>query len=476
MTSSCSPNRETGSSLLVGSQADCMSVTASQSALAVSNTAMPPRKPPSMFVHQAPSIGRRSSLQSLNLDDFQSTPGDPNKRIGSMNMDEILKGMWIPEEGQTIGTSTVNTIDDAPFAHTWHHNVQRQGSIPLPRTLSRKMADELWKDIADTNIDMSFGAESACAGKISGAEQQVATSEMTLEDFLLKSGLVMTQNGPRVGHTSLLSFAPGYENLYGSSVAHNGGGDKLTHTNDLSNYKTIEDEKPNINSLPDLSLSTASAGQSNQAGIRPHNVQVESLKYGSLSPRSLDPLTNGSFQSVASKPRMQQIHKNAPFFMNDVNASTGASGNLPTIGVQGNCYVGPTDLNVDLGINGLAPGMDICNIKLGSPSSPLPDGVEPSHGSMSSSSPLRYGLDGVTTGRKRGFDSSLEKVVERRQRRMIKNRESAARSRARKQAYTVELETEVLRLKEENMRLRLLQKEMADKQKKQGLGEGIATL
>eukprot|EP00850_Spirogloea_muscicola_P019556 SM000193S05180 [mRNA] locus=s193:151034:152110:- [translate_table: standard] len=40
---------------------------------------------------------------------------------------------------------------------------------------------------------------------------------------------------------------------------------------------------------------------------------------------------------------------------------------------------------------------------------------------------------------------------------MIKNRESAARSRARKQAYTVELEAEVTLLKEENMRLLKIQ-------------------
>ncbi|KAI5083279.1 hypothetical protein GOP47_0003022 [Adiantum capillus-veneris] len=48
----------------------------------------------------------------------------------------------------------------------------------------------------------------------------------------------------------------------------------------------------------------------------------------------------------------------------------------------------------------------------------------------------------------------IEKTVERRQKRMIKNRESAARSRARKQAYTVELEAEVTKLKEENARLK----------------------
>ncbi|XP_057953683.1 ABSCISIC ACID-INSENSITIVE 5-like protein 1 isoform X2 [Malania oleifera] len=61
---------------------------------------------------------------------------------------------------------------------------------------------------------------------------------------------------------------------------------------------------------------------------------------------------------------------------------------------------------------------------------------------------------GGLKSRRRMMEGSLEVVVERRQRRMIKNRESAARSRARKQAYTVELEVEMNRLKEENTRLK----------------------
>ncbi|RLN35551.1 ABSCISIC ACID-INSENSITIVE 5-like protein 2 [Panicum miliaceum] len=65
-------------------------------------------------------------------------------------------------------------------------------------------------------------------------------------------------------------------------------------------------------------------------------------------------------------------------------------------------------------------------------------------------------------GRKRGAtaavggDGVVERTVERRQKRMIKNRESAARSRARRQAYTNELENKVARLEEENKRLREL--------------------
>lgn len=73
-----------------------------------------------------------------------------------------------------------------------------------------------------------------------------------------------------------------------------------------------------------------------------------------------------------------------------------------------------------------------------------------------SSSPLMVPLsDTQTAGRKRVAPGDVvEKTVERRQKRMIKNRESAARSRARKQAYTHELENKVSRLEEENERLK----------------------
>lgn len=74
---------------------------------------------------------------------------------------------------------------------------------------------------------------------------------------------------------------------------------------------------------------------------------------------------------------------------------------------------------------------------------------------VSPSSLLGTLSDTPTPGRKRVAPGDVvEKTVERRQKRMIKNRESAARSRARKQAYTQELENKVSRLEEENERLR----------------------
>ncbi|XVE79733.1 hypothetical protein DITRI_Ditri14bG0080600 [Diplodiscus trichospermus] len=62
--------------------------------------------------------------------------------------------------------------------------------------------------------------------------------------------------------------------------------------------------------------------------------------------------------------------------------------------------------------------------------------------------------DTPMTGRKRDSQDALEKSIERRLRRKIKNRESAARSRARKQAYHNELVSKVSRLEEDNLKLK----------------------
>ncbi|KAL3515585.1 hypothetical protein ACH5RR_022487 [Cinchona calisaya] len=62
---------------------------------------------------------------------------------------------------------------------------------------------------------------------------------------------------------------------------------------------------------------------------------------------------------------------------------------------------------------------------------------------------------------------ALDKATQQKQRRMIKNRESAARSRERKQAYTVELETLVTQLEEENARLRRQEAELNKERFKQ---------
>nr|WBQ20136.1 bZIP transcription factor FD-like protein [Paeonia x lemoinei] len=90
-----------------------------------------------------------------------------------------------------------------------------------------------------------------------------------------------------------------------------------------------------------------------------------------------------------------------------------------------------------------------------------------SHLQISNSDPISNVLsfegpfDALAAANSSGFSSFGKKrfpepdntSVDRRHKRMIKNRESAARSRARKQAYTNELELEVEKLMEENAKL-----------------------
>lgn len=68
------------------------------------------------------------------------------------------------------------------------------------------------------------------------------------------------------------------------------------------------------------------------------------------------------------------------------------------------------------------------------------------------------GIDGRIVGVGRGkrravVEEPVDKATQQKQRRMIKNRESAARSRERKQAYTLELESLVTQLEQEHARL-----------------------
>lgn len=74
----------------------------------------------------------------------------------------------------------------------------------------------------------------------------------------------------------------------------------------------------------------------------------------------------------------------------------------------------------------------------------------------------RFGLDMCATA---AAPAGVPAAGDRRKRRMIKNRESAARSRARKQAYTLELEAEVQKLKEMNKELERKQADIMEMQK-----------
>lgn len=105
-------------------------------------------------------------------------------------------------------------------------------------------------------------------------------------------------------------------------------------------------------------------------------------------------------------------------------------------------------------LEGYMPGRPIPQ-SLGIGAGPMLESVYPDSQINISSPTLGALSDSHMTGGKQVVSGDItDKLVDRRQKRMIKNRESAARSRARKQAYTNELENKVSRLEEENKRLK----------------------
>ncbi|WZZ28715.1 hypothetical protein YC2023_012116 [Brassica napus] len=359
-------------------------------------------------------LARQSSLYSLTFDELQSTLlGGPGKDFGSMNMDELLKSIWTAEEAQamTMNPSSTATAAAQPGGGI---PLQRQGSLTLPRTISQKTVDEVWKCLftKDGNMVGSSGG-----GSESNAPQRQQTlGEITLEEFLLRAGVVREDNNNNNGFYSNngapggLGFGFGQPNQ--NNISFNNG------TNDSMILK-----QP------------------------PHQQFQQQSSQPQLQPRQQ--------LNQPHPPQQQHPHQRMPqtIFPKQANVAFAGAGNN-----AGN------NNNNGLGSFG-GGGVTVAATSPGTSSA-----------ENNSLSPVPYVLN-----RGRRSNTGLEKVIERRQRRMIKNRESAARSRARKQvsininqtvyiksakicstfllvsinlqAYTLELEAEIEKLKKVNQEL-----------------------
>ncbi|KAJ6900947.1 ABSCISIC ACID-INSENSITIVE 5-like protein 2 [Populus alba x Populus x berolinensis] len=273
---------------------------------------------------------RQNSMYSLTLDEVQNQLGDLGKPLSSMNLDELLKNVWTVEAAQT----TALEVEGTPFAN--QTALQREASLSLTSALSKKTVDEVWKDIQQSKRDEEMKSK----------ERQPTFGEMTLEDFLVKAGVVAEASVDKKDDGSVV----------------------LVDTNAAQQF--------------------LQQSQWVQYPPQPQYQHPQQSMMGVYMP---------------GQPMPQPLQMGAGSMM-DVSYPENLVENLV----------------------------------------PLPP---PLMGTLS---------DTQTPARKRGVPNMFEKTVERRQKRMIKNRESAARSRARKQAYTNELENKVSRLEEENGRLRKL--------------------
>ncbi|CAN8316614.1 unnamed protein product [Cochlearia groenlandica] len=377
-------------------------------------------------IHPFSSLGRQSSIYSLTLDEFQHSLCENGKKFGSMNMDEFLVSIWNAEENNNnhqaaaaaaaatgAVSHSVPANDNGGVAERGvfsgggslgnkrsgiakQPSLARQGSLTLPAPLCRKTVDEVWSEIhkggaasgGEAGEDGSRGGRSngqnnAHNGDGEGAARQPTFGEMTLEDFLVKAGVVRE-------------------------------------------HPTNPNPKPN----------------QNPSSVMPAATQHQQL-YGVFQGTG-DPSFLGQAMGVSDPTGYGK------------RTGGGGGGYQHAVPVQpGVCYGG----GGGFGAGGQQMGMV-------GPLSPVSsDGL--GHGQVDNIGG-QYGVDmGGLRGRKRVGDGPVEKVVERRQRRMIKNRESAARSRARKQAYTVELEAELNQLKEENSQLKHALAELERKRKQQ---------
>ncbi|KAI3767419.1 hypothetical protein L2E82_17524 [Cichorium intybus] len=334
--------------------------------------------------------------------------GSIGKDFGSMNMDELLKNIWNAEEMQTTGSSIGTTGQDR--GGIGGANLQRQGSLTLPRTLSQKTVDEVWKDLSNNN---GFGHPNL-------PQRQQTLGEMTLEEFLVKAGVVREEtqsSGKPNDNNGMFSDLTNPQN--------NPGFGAIGFQQTVSQNSAIDDPRSN-----QISFQSANQ-QMNSNGVR------SNLPYG--APPMAIPRNN---------------HLGSPAIRNGVVA-VGVGFSDPVM--NSNNLLSAATLQGGMGGGGAV------TVAAGSPAVSS-DGIAKSNGDTSSISPVPYVFNGVLRGRKSG---AIEKVVERRQRRMIKNRESAARSRARKQAYTMELEAEVSELKQKNQELKRKQAELMEMQKNQ---------
>ncbi|KAJ3677959.1 hypothetical protein LUZ60_001762 [Juncus effusus] len=141
---------------------------------------------------------RHNSIYSLTLDEIQNTVCEPGRNFGSMNMDEFLTNIWNAEEGQAQAPAqTVAAVTSVAGAEINSGGLQRQGSLSVPAPLSRKTVEEVWTEInqvqdGPTTIPTAQHGDTTVppANGVAGRGRQATFGEMTLEDFLIKAGVV----------------------------------------------------------------------------------------------------------------------------------------------------------------------------------------------------------------------------------------------------------------------------------------------
>lgn len=102
-----------------------------------------------------------------------------------MNLDELLKNVWTVEANNSVGM-------DAEGAGLSNQSALQREPRKLTSALSKKAVDEVWRDI------QGHGKNSE---EKKSRERQPTLGEMTLEDFLVKTGVVAEPSDKKIDGT-----------------------------------------------------------------------------------------------------------------------------------------------------------------------------------------------------------------------------------------------------------------------------------
>lgn len=301
-----------------------------------------------------------SHVYALAFDEFQHALGDPGAAFGSMNMDEFLTNIWTAEESQAMAAA-MNPLAHSNGCLATQISMQKQRSLCLPRTLSMRMVEEVWKSLQLQQETLASASASASAG---GCQQlrQLTLGEVTLEDFLVKAGI--KRENP-TSNPSPCSFQ--------------GNGGFPGQGNDARYNRSCNENRPMC--LNPLCLL--------------------------MPPSSIDIMQQDGMLSPVHTPAQQGDRMVNPYSKAFSQQQQHETEQI----LQGSTMVEA------------APSYS---------NTPLSPGHDESSADTSNLLTPQFGVV-AQPGRKRHAEGPIEKLIQRRQRRMNKNRESVACSRARKQ-------------------------------------------
>nr|ADM88570.1 ABA-binding protein 1 [Triticum aestivum] len=149
---------------------------------------------------------RQSSIFALTLDELQYSVCEAGRNFGSMNMDEFMSNIWSAEEFQAATGGGLVGMEMAPVVgagggrgggDAGGSNLARQESFSLPPPMCQKTVEEVWDEISREPRPVHVQPQAAQPSQQPPVQPSVATNdrqgtlgEMTLEQFLVKAGVV----------------------------------------------------------------------------------------------------------------------------------------------------------------------------------------------------------------------------------------------------------------------------------------------